>query len=100
MLREEERSSGRGVSTSFQAWTEKKWLIDLGYEGVAFTWSHGVSLMTRRAAQLDRSLCDDVWRRIFPSAKVKHLPHAYSDHCPLLIMLEDGGSEERGKRPF
>lgn len=60
VLHNEERSLGRGVSTSFQTWTEKKGLIDLGYEGVAFTWSHGVSKIIRRAARLDRIMCDDV----------------------------------------
>lgn len=33
VLRDEERSSGKGASSSFQTWTEKKGLIDMGYMG-------------------------------------------------------------------
>lgn len=50
VLREVERSSRRGASSSFQAWTENNDLIDLGYEGTAFTWGHGARLTTRKAA--------------------------------------------------
>lgn len=68
--------------------------------GAAFTWSHGFSSATRRAARLDRALCDDVWRCLFPSAKIKHLSHSYSDHRPLLLRLEGDRMERPGTRPF
>lgn len=70
VLQNEERSSGRGASFSFQSWTEGKGLLDLGYQGPAFTWWHGVNLSTRKAARLDRALCDDVWRCLFPAAEL------------------------------
>lgn len=57
VLRDEERSSGRGASTILEAWVSQKGMVDLGYDGAAFTWSHGTSFQTSRAARLDRALC-------------------------------------------
>lgn len=75
-------------------------LIDLGFVGAAFTWSHGMNMENRRAVRLDRAVCDDAWCRLFPSALVRHLPHCHSDHCLLLLELEEGESGSMGLRPF
>lgn len=77
-----------------------KGFVDLGYEGAAFMWNHGVSVETRRSAILDRALCDDSWRCLFPSAQVRHLTQSHSDHNPLLPEMEEGGSKRLGARPF
>lgn len=37
---------------------------------------------------------------LFTSALIKHLPHSYSDHCPLLLELEEEESGNVGLRPF
>lgn len=58
VLKTDERHSDSGVSSSFVEWVERKGLIDLGYVGPKFKWSHRVESETRRAARLDRSLCD------------------------------------------
>lgn len=100
VLDDAERSSNREASISFQSWVTKKGLVDLGYEGAAFTWNHGRSSETRRAARLDRALCDDSWRRLYPAAMVRHLPHAHSDHCPLLVELEEDETRCLGRRQF
>lgn len=75
-------------------------MIDLGYEGATFTWRHGLSVSTSKAARFDRALYDDVWRHLFPVARVKHLAHGHNDHCPLLLQLEEGRLEVLGMRPF
>lgn len=100
VLRGEERNSGGGVSSSFVEWVEHNGLINLGYSGLAYTWSHGTTMETRRAGRLDRGICDVEWRHKFPSAFVRHLGHAYSDHCPLLLQLRTMDSDRLGKRPF
>lgn len=99
VLNDEERSSKRGASSNFQSWISRNGLMDLGYEGAAYTWNHGVNKKTRRSAHLDRALCDYSWRRLFPAALVKHLAHSHSDHCLLLLELEDR-SETRLVRRF
>lgn len=100
VLRDEDRSSMRGASSSFQAWVCRNRLVDLGYEGTEFTWNHGVNKETRRSARLDRALCDTSWRLLFPAASVKHLTHSHSDHCPLLVELEERKGVRFGSRPF
>lgn len=100
VLKTEERSSGRGVSEIFASWVSLKGLIDLGFSGQKFTWSHGRSVENRRAARLGRGLCDTEWRRRFPMASVKHLTHSYSDHCPILLQLNPGFGEKLGPMPF
>lgn len=100
VLKGEEGSSESGVSECFANWVSQRGLIDLGFIGQSFTWNHGGSLSTRHSARLDRGMCDDQWRRIFPKAMVKHLSHSYSDHCPLLLTLDLGKEKRLGERPF
>lgn len=59
MLRDEEHSSGVGVSSSFVDWVEQRGPINLGYIGPRFTWSHGSNEACWRATRLDRGLCND-----------------------------------------
>lgn len=74
-------------------------LVDLGYIRPTFTWNHGASVDTRSSVRLDRGLCDDEWRKIFPSACIKHLTHFQSNHCLLLLQLEMKNNK-LGERPF
>lgn len=57
-------------------------------------------MKTRKTTRLDHVLCCNEWRRIFSSNTVRHLSHAYLDHCS--ILLELGGVKKRclGDRPF
>lgn len=100
VLNGDERSSGGGVSTGFVDWVDSSGLVDLGFSGPIFTWNHGVNLMTRRSARLDRALSDVDWRQLFPEASVRHLPHTHSDHCPVLLRLEESEEPRLGSRPF
>lgn len=79
---------------------DKNSLVDLGFIGAHYTWSHEVKAETRKAAKLDRALCCYECRRVFPGATARHLGHAHSDHCPLLLDLnrEEGGC--MAERPF
>lgn len=100
ILLADELSPSLGASSSFRTWVDRNALIDLGYVGTRFTWSHGHSVSKRRAARLDRALCCDQWRRDFPATIVHHLSHGYSDHCPLLLDLSGAGDDRLGERPF
>lgn len=42
-----EREAPRGISTSFVNWTKEKALIDLGIDGLKYTWNHGSKIETR-----------------------------------------------------
>lgn len=88
------------MSASFLGLVHKQSLIDLGFIGPRFTWSHGTSITNWRSARLDRSLCDGEWRHFFTDAGVKHLAHSYSDHCLLLLQTTGSSSAQMGRRPF
>lgn len=91
---------GSGVSSCFIGWVERRGLIDLGFIGNQFIWNHGVQRETWRSVMLDRTLCNDEWRRLCMSATVLHLTHAHSDHCPILLKLDGMKIARLGDRPF
>lgn len=100
ILREEERSSGKWVSSCSVEWVVQRGLIDMGYIRLIFTWNHGMNVDTRHSARLDKGLCDESWRWMFPSVRRKYLTHPCSDHCPLLLQLEVLEKNRVGDRPF
>lgn len=51
-------------------------------------------------SRLDRCLCNIEWRESFPEATIHHLPHAYSDHCLLLLKTTKDLGLSLGGRPF
>ncbi|KAL5721690.1 hypothetical protein ACHQM5_005303 [Ranunculus cassubicifolius] len=76
--------------------------MDLVYDGVPFTWNNrqvrnrGENLTKER---LDRGICNDVWRTLFPNAKTTNLPiiKSKSDHGPIVIRLnptQNGGPKQ------
>lgn len=75
-------------------------LIDLGFIGPRFTWSHGKNTQQRSSAILDRALLDIAWHQRFSDSKVMHCPHSYSDHCPLLLSTHPYRSDAVGERHF
>lgn len=75
-------------------------MIDVGFFGPRFTWHHGTTAENRQSARLDRSLCNEEWRRSFPDGHVLHCAHGYSDHCPLLLSTMNTRVERLGDRPF
>lgn len=70
VLHDEERSSNKGTSSSFQKWVVGRGLLDIGLWVVTILRSHGASLETKRSARLDRAICCDEWRGMFPSATI------------------------------
>lgn len=77
-------------------------MIDLGFEGPAYTWCNKRGGVARIQERLDRAMANSEWRQQFPEATVSHLPRTYLDHCPLLIQCEASISMEYDvtKRPF
>lgn len=99
-LEDGERASKGGTSSSFIKWQDDLWLIDLGYIGPKFTWNHGMIITTRRSARLDRTICNEQWKKAFPEAKLRHLPHSYSNHCPILLQLDSKSGSYLRDHPF
>lgn len=95
-----EREINRGVSRYFESLFCQLCLLNAGFTGLVITWNHGRDIEARQSARLDRLLFNDEWRRFFPTASVVHLPHSYSDHCPLLLQTSPPQSIGLGKHPF
>ncbi|GJN31833.1 hypothetical protein PR202_gb20281 [Eleusine coracana subsp. coracana] len=61
-------------------------LIDLGYNGPAYTWTNRRFSSNPTFQRLDRCLANFEWCRIFPYTNVYHLPLIYEDHAPILAI--------------
>ncbi|CAL9030237.1 unnamed protein product [Prunus brigantina] len=76
----------------------QKQLMDMGFQGHAYTWkghkAEGVFIQER----LDRGLINYSWKEVWPCSIVIHLLDVGSDHCPILILTE--GRQEKVSRPF
>ena len=71
-----------GSCTKFKKWVDDWSIMDLGFEGPKFTWSHGLVL-----ERLDRLLCNEAWLDLFPDSRVLHLARIKSDHRPILLQM-------------
>ncbi|XP_040956169.1 uncharacterized protein [Gossypium hirsutum] len=60
-------------------------LVDLGFSGRRFTWERGNLPETNIQKRLDRGVATERWSDLFLNFLIQHLPHSFSDHCPLLI---------------
>jgi endonuclease/exonuclease/phosphatase family metal-dependent hydrolase len=72
--------------------------IDLGYNGPAYTWTNKKFTSSPTYERLDRCLGNADWCKVFPSTTIYHLPMLYSDHAPILAVLNS--SQPRTNKPF
>lgn len=100
VLNNEKTSSKKGTSTLFLNWVRRNELTDLGYIGNQYTWRHGVNMEMRKEARLNRALCCDEWKILFPSVSVRYLGHAHSDHSPLFLEVNGAKAEQLEKQSF
>ncbi len=72
--------------------------IDFGFNGNKYTWSNkrwGKSCIKER---LDKGMCNDDWRMIFPQVVIWHLPATHLDHN--LILLDTNVNMRKKGKPF
>lgn len=74
-------------------------LRDMGVSERWFTWERGNLPETNIQERLDRGVATEGWISLFSEATIKHLPHSFSDHCPLLITTKKKDNE-RHRRNF
>jgi hypothetical protein len=91
-------SSGLSSSSNFLNFVSNTEAIDLGLNGLRFTWSNRREGWANVRERLDRGLCNDDWQRLFPRAGIKHLSAPNSDHSP--IILDTHLELQKGVRPF
>ncbi|KAA3453417.1 reverse transcriptase [Gossypium australe] len=60
-------------------------LFDIGFTGRWFTWERGKFRSTNIRERLDRGVASNRWLELFLNARIEHLTHSFSDHCPILL---------------
>ncbi|XP_015161044.1 uncharacterized protein [Solanum tuberosum] len=76
-------------SLEFIAVIEACGLMDLGFSGQKFTWSNNRGIHSRVWKRLDRAMVNDPWLEQMPQTTIIHLPSVGSDHCPLLMEMNN-----------
>lgn len=96
---ERERLSGappiHSSLSAFNSCIQDCALMDLGFLGPPFTFSHG-SL----SECLDRVMCNDHWLSLFLSNTVTHLAFSSSDHCGVWLRLDPINDTRQGSFKF
>lgn len=89
LLNAADKKSSNAVATTssgrFRRFLDEHGLIDLGFEGHAFTWNNKRGGCANIQERLDRSVVNEEWRLMFPEAKITHLTALQSDHRLLLL---------------
>ncbi|XP_042974760.1 uncharacterized protein LOC122306398 [Carya illinoinensis] len=86
---------------AFRATIESCSPSDMGYICKKFTWTNSRSRQAFIKERIDRALCNMAWSELFPFSKVYNLPILSSDHCPILITMEQFEVDSmRTARPF
>lgn len=90
MLTTEERGGREQPMSLLQGFSEKvndRGLQDLGFIGEKFTWERSRGQHNWVQERLDRGLPTQEWCQLFPSAEVRVIEVATSDHLPIFLHL-------------
>jgi hypothetical protein len=82
----------------FCSYVKQCGFIDLGYNGPAYTWTNKRFSSVPTYERLDRCLGNAEWCKVFPATTIYHLPMMYSDHAPILAVLNS--TRPRTNKPF
>jgi hypothetical protein len=77
----------RAMMGRFRRWKDDLALIEIPLVGRKYTWSNGQNNPT--LVHLDRMFCSTDWEDLFPGCLLQSAASQDSDHCPLLLGLQD-----------
>ncbi|XP_071916268.1 uncharacterized protein [Coffea arabica] len=84
---------------TFRDFVNNNKLIDIGFEGIPWTWSNNWEEEKKIKERLDRVLCSRHWRRENGKAKCLYIENDASDHAILLFDTDSkGGKWKRRQR--
>jgi exonuclease III len=63
-------------------------LTDLGFSSVPYTYDNKRAGRANVRVHLDRAVACPAWRDLFADTQVQHLTSPVSDHCPVLMQVE------------
>ena len=102
-LSAEDKFGGRtiGVSSSllFKECLDNCNMIDIGFSGPRFTWTHKREVHALIQERLDRFFVNPSWCLLYLEARVMHLTRCHSDHCPVMLDMLPRTNTGRA-RPF
>ena len=67
-------------------------ILDVGFKGYPFTWSNGRYGPDFVEERLDRFLSNNAWRDIFSDCAATNIDTWTSDHCPVLMKVQERGN--------
>jgi hypothetical protein len=73
---------------AFNDYVKQCGLFDLGFSGLAYTWTNKRFSSNLVFERLDRCLANDEWCGVFPNTNVFNLPIMFGDHAPILVSTE------------
>lgn len=82
----------------FRDFVNRNRLIDIGFEGIPWTWCNNWEGDGEIKERLDRVLCTTEWRKGHGKAKCVHIQNEASDHC--MILLDTEPKSRKWKRRF
>lgn len=59
--------------------------VDMGFSSPRYTWTNKRDFSNLILEGIDNFFMNPDWCVLYPDAKVTHLPHCHSDHCPVLM---------------
>jgi hypothetical protein len=72
-------------------------LHDLGFKGGPWTYDNNQDVSKNVKVRLDCAVASPDWSSLFPNNQVVHLTSSRSDHCPILLFLDNYGAVTRDK---
>ena len=72
--------------------------MDLGFNGLPYTWDNRQGEDRNVKVRLDRALGDHKFMELFPDTSATHVPLVESDHCALVIEMHRRQRSTRRRR--
>lgn len=92
-------SHGENKKSAFWGTLTVRQLTDQGFMGLSFTYDNRQRVERNVHIRLNRACVDEAWGDLFPPSCVRHLVSPWSDHCPILLQLEEENTVQR-RRSF
>lgn len=92
VLNSEDKAGGNPVTSSssggFRGLINDSGLIDIGFDGNAYTWNNRRGGAANIQERLDRGFANAQWKLRFSNASISHLMALFSYHRPLLFQTK------------
>lgn len=99
-LDEKKGGSNSFTNSGFGDWIQSNFMLDLGYLGSHFTWVRNRSNPLSLKSRLDRAVCNQEFRLLYPDGLITHLPRTTSDHSPILLSTFNTKAPDKALKPF